>query len=93
MKQYPIKVPRKNYSGSKPNLIAKRNDYNRIAIELELAVNKMIEESPRNSLTITYSDVSDKTGYEIELIRDVLYGVDCGSNGLTVYKNNEVELP
>jgi hypothetical protein len=92
MKQYPIHVPRKQYRGSKTNLRIKNQEYNRIASELENVVNRIIEESDENLVHIGYHEVAHKTGYSVDVVREILFGVDCGHNRLTAFKRHETEL-
>jgi hypothetical protein len=89
MKQYPIHVPRKTYRGSKPNLQLAAQEYNRVASELEKVVNQLIENSDKNVVQVSYHEVAGKTGYSVDRIRKILFGVDGGHGGLTAFKHHE----
>ncbi len=86
MVQYPIQVALKSYKGSQPNLIRKNTEDNRIAAELEKVVNEMIKSSNENIVEVLYDKISFKTGHSTDKIRELLYAVDSGNNGLTAYK-------
>ena len=86
MKQYPIHVERKLYRGSKPNQRLKTQEYNAIAVQLEKIVNEIIEQSEDNEVQVSYHAVSMLSGYPVDTVRDVLFSVDGGHNGLTAFK-------
>jgi len=86
MVSYPINVPRKHYGGAKPRLRQKASDYNRLARELEDYLNQRIAASDAETQTYLYPSIGRDTGIPLEIVRQILFGVDCGHNGLTVYK-------
>jgi molybdopterin biosynthesis enzyme MoaB len=77
MVQYPIYVPRKSYKGSKQNLQMKNIQNNLIAAELEKVVNEIIKDSNENIVSVLYCEISSKTGYSIEEIRELLQWINC----------------
>lgn len=94
MVTYPISVPRKFYKGSKSNIRNKISEYNRIASELEDLINSKINSkiekykkdtsSQSDYYQILYYQIAAETNYDIDLITEILFGVDCGHNGFTV---------
>lgn len=80
--EYPINVGRDNYSGSDQKKIEKRVEYNSIALKLEHYINKQIEQGKRGRFL--YSDIARETGVDINLVRSILFSVDCGHNGFTI---------
>jgi hypothetical protein len=86
MVRYPVFVPRRHYRGSKDRLRRKITDYNRVAAELEAYLNRQIEASDEDTQVLFYEDIARATGVPLDMVRDILFGVDCGHNGLTVHK-------
>lgn len=87
MVTYPIRVPRDHYKGRNPRRLQKRSENNRIAQELENYLNRAIEKDDANMQKFIYGFIAVDTGYSEETVRNILFGVDCGHNGLTVIKN------
>ena len=87
MASYPVSVPRKHYRGSKVSLRRKAAEYNSVAQRLEEYVNRKVEEdSDSDCSRFMYGYIAADTGLSEETVRTVLFGVDCGHNGLTVWK-------
>lgn len=86
MVTYPVRVPRKNYRGSKLLIQLKTNERNRIAAELERYINQRIEEQEEGRKVYLYHEIAAATGYPLEIVRDILFGVDSGHHGFTVTK-------
>lgn len=89
MKVYPISVPRKDYRGGKAAVRAKVAAYNADAERLESHLNGRIRDDPSPIQTYIYGYIALELGMPLDRIRDILFGVDCGHNGLTVAKSVE----
>jgi hypothetical protein len=86
MKVFPIHVPRSLYRGSKQSLRQKAADYNRDAAHLEKYLNDRIQASPSPIQQYIYGSIAPDVGLPLERVREILFGVDSGHNGLTVAK-------
>jgi hypothetical protein len=87
MVRYPVRVPRDGYKGRDPKKRQKRSEKNRIAKELEDYLNRAIEKNDQNLQQYLYGYIAADTGFSEKIVRDILFGVDAGHNGLTVIKN------
>ena len=92
MVTYPVYVPRKMYRGFKPAIRLKTSEHNRIAGELERYVNERILEQKEETKVYLYYEIASATGYPLELVREILFGVDGGHNGFTARKPADVEI-
>lgn len=88
-KLFPIHVPRSSYRGSKQSLREKASDYNRDAERLERYLNDRIEADPSPIQQYIYGFIAPDVGLSLERVREILFGVDCGHNGLTVAKSDD----
>lgn len=86
MVQYPVRVPRKGYRGSKPSILAKVQEYNRVTQLLEDYINKRVSESEENIVQLLYGYIAHSLSQNESLVREILVGVDGGHNGLMVFK-------
>jgi hypothetical protein len=86
MVTYPVQVPRKSYRGSDQRRLLKVITHNRVAAELERYINGRIQSRAEETQTFLYYEIAAETGCPKDLVRDVLFGVDGGHNGLTVRK-------
>lgn len=93
MVRYPIRVPRKHYGGSKPNLRQKNYDENRLIQEIEAHINKVLSEKEDGIHVVFSHNIAFDMGLNPERVRKILYGVDCGSNGFTVIKGDVSNHP
>lgn len=93
MVNYPVHVPRKSYRGSKPAIRQKTSERNRIAAELESYINERIREQEEETKVYLYYRIASETGYPLEIVREILFGVDGGHNGFTVRKSADVDGP
>jgi hypothetical protein len=89
MKVFPIHVPRSPYRGSKQSLRQKAADYNRDAARLEKYLNDKIQADPSPIQQYIYGFIAPDVGLTLERVREILFGVDCGHNGLTVAKTDD----
>lgn len=85
---YPIHVPRKGYRGAKPKIRRKVAERNRLAQELEDYLNSQIAVSDESIQQYLYYEIARETRIPIEKVRDILFGVDGGYNGLTVTRHS-----
>lgn len=83
---YPVVVPRKHYAGRKANIQQKVAEQNGIASDIERYINEQIERQEEEIHVYMYYQIAQETGYDVKTVSDILFGVDCGSNGFTVRK-------
>jgi hypothetical protein len=88
MAKYPIHIPRRLYGGSKKDIRRKTDKYNQMVVQIEQHLNKRIEECHGEVQVIHYCDIAEEMGLPIQTVEDILFTVDCGSNGITVYKKS-----
>ncbi len=74
------------YRGAKAAIRRRTDEYNRIAAELERHINERIRSQEGETQTYLYYEIATETGYPLERVREILFGVDCGHNGFTVRK-------
>ena len=87
MVTYPISVRRKYYQGSSAKKQFEAQEHNRIAAVLEEHINKrMMENQATEFFTYTYGRIAADLGLDLELVRNILFSVDYGHNGLTIRK-------
>lgn len=86
MKTYPIRVPRVSYRGADRRKQAKTAETNRIAAELERHINALIEKQAYPICSYDYYEISSATGYDLETVRRLCFGIDGGHNGFTVIR-------
>jgi hypothetical protein len=86
MVQFPVRVPRRAYRGSKPSLLAKLQERNRIAQLCEDYINVQVGESRDNVVQLLYGVIAHVLCQDERFVREILVGVDGGHNGLTVLK-------
>ncbi len=89
MKVFPIHVPRKHYRGSKEAMRRRVSEYNQDAAKLEAYLNEQIQADPTPIQQYLYGFISPDVGLSVDRVREILFGVDCGHNGLTVAKSVE----
>ncbi len=86
MVTYPIRVSRTVYRGADPKKRAKASSLNRVAAEIEAYINGQLQKQERPVQVYDYWDIAEATGHSIELVRDLCYSIDGGSNGFTATK-------
>jgi hypothetical protein len=86
MVTYPVHVQKKTYRGKKDKLKQEASEYNRLAGELESYINKKVAESDEYELIIIYDSIAASLHLPLDLVREILYSVDGGDNGITVRK-------
>jgi hypothetical protein len=86
MVRYPISVPRDGYRGNAPRRKRKQQRRNEVAKEYEEYLNRKIAETPDETQMFSYASIARELNLFLEDVRDVLFAVDCGHNGLTVQK-------
>ncbi|HEX2207000.1 MAG TPA: hypothetical protein VHG93_04910 [Longimicrobium sp.] len=89
MKIYPISVPRKPYRGRNDSMRRKVAQYNDDAAVLEEYLNERIEADPAPVQEYLYGFIARDVGMSVARVTEILFGVDCGHNGLTVAKSAE----
>ena len=86
MTVYPVNVPRKHYRGTKSRLRQKARRYNEIAQICEDYLNRRIAERPEEVQQYTYAFMASDLNLTTAQVREVMFGVDAGHNGITVRK-------
>lgn len=84
MALYPIQVPRDPYRGRNPARLRKAERFDKLAERLERYINERVAQSKDESQIFSYGMIAIDLGIPEKDIENVLYGVDCGGNGLTV---------
>jgi hypothetical protein len=90
MPVYPIHVPRSRYRGSNPRLLCKAQRHNEIARMCEEYLNAKVAEQPEDGRVYIYGFMASDMGLTTEEVYGVMYAVDCGSNGITIWKSANV---
>ena len=87
MLTYPIRVQRRSYRGSDdPIRQAQIAELNRVAGILEDYVNKRIEERKEEHQKYVYSKIAADLGFEVELVRSILFSITHGDKYFIVHK-------
>ena len=87
MPTYPVYVPRKSYKGSdakKRQAVATQNE---LASRLERYINAQEASQAEPHQVLSYGSIAMETGIAFDLVRDILFSVDCGSGGITMFKS------
>ena len=84
-----LRISRETYRGSNSSLRAKAIEYNRTAALLENHVNEQFTGCPNNIQQFFYGSIAREMCLSEELVCEILFGVDCGHNGLTVFREHE----
>lgn len=84
MRTYPVIVPRRSYRGSKEPLRRITAEYNKDALTLERYLNRCIEANPSPIQQYFYEFIAPEVGFTAERVREILFAVGCGHNGLTI---------
>jgi hypothetical protein len=93
MVSFPISVPRDGYGGNDPRRRRKQQRHNEVARECEEYLNRKIAEDEAETQVYHYSSIARALNLFLEDVRNVLFAVDCGHNGLTVRKGSESPCP
>ena len=91
MPVYPIHVPRSRYRGNTPRRLRKAQRLNEIARTCEDYLNRKVAEQRENVHGYSYGFMASDLGLTAEEVRDVMFAVDCGHNGITIRKSANVE--
>ena len=87
MLAYPVRVQRRSYRGSDdPIKQAQIAGLNRVAGILEDYLNKQIEERKEEHQKYLYSRIAADLGFEVELVRSILFSVAGGNDGFIIHK-------
>lgn len=92
MTSYPIHVQRDHYRGRDPRRRERQRRHNEVAQICERYLNEKIATSPANVQTYLYYQVARDLRLPLEEVREVLFSVDGGHNGLTVRKDPGVPI-
>jgi hypothetical protein len=84
---YPITAKRSAYRGADPQKREKSRRTDAAAAEIEQHVNDRLSKVEPGTYSLLYYEIASATGYSEEQVRDALFSVDGGHNGLTVTKN------
>lgn len=89
MKIYPIHVHRSAYRGSNAAKRRRASEYDADAMRLERYLNLQIEADPSPIQQFIYGFIASRVGMSEGRVREILFRVDCGHNGLTVAKTEQ----
>lgn len=93
MVSFPISVSRDGYRGSDPRRRRKQKRHSEVAKDCEECLKRKIAENPSETQVYHYSSIAHDLNLFVEDVRNVLFAVDCGHNGLTVHKGSEPARP
>lgn len=89
MKTYPISTDRDHYRGSNPSKQRKAAEYNRIAARVEKYLNDDLSKKPEDAVYQYLSfHVARELGEDADIVQRVIFGIDCGHNGVTIVKGD-----
>ncbi|MBO9502584.1 hypothetical protein [Brevundimonas sp. A19_0] len=89
MRSYPIRVPRVSYRGADPRKKWKRDNANRVAGKIETYINDEMKQLPADSVHVFCSyEIASSIMEDSDMVQDLVFGIDAGSNGVTVYKGD-----
>ncbi len=81
---YPISVPLNPYRGNDELKKRKTHRHNQIARMCEEYLNSKIQQDNSEIQQYLYYSIASDLQLTVDEVRDVLFKVDCGYNGLTV---------
>ena len=88
MIQHPIRVPRNNYRGSDPKKRTKANEANLAAKKIEVAANALLLKQTEPIRSYIWMEISQASGCSYEVVKQLGYGIDCGSGGFTAIRHD-----
>lgn len=83
---YPVRVPRQTYAGRDSRRRQRVADHNRRCADLERYLNDRLAGEELGRVSYTYDEIARPVGLTTEEVSEALFPVDCGNNGLTVWK-------
>lgn len=88
MVTYPIHVHGSTYRGRDARKRQKAAEANRIAADLTRIINEMLLKQQEPIRAYDWMEISDASGYSLEVVREFGYSIDCGSNGFTAWRHD-----
>lgn len=89
MAVYPVSIRRDTYRGRNASRLRKAAEYNRVAAKVEAHINQTIAGWREDEINTFYSATIARTLREDDqLVHDIVFSIDCGSNGVTIRKGN-----
>lgn len=86
MVTYPVHVRRDNYRGANAKRQAKAAETNRYASRIEQAANRLIQAQREPIRPYHWMEISEESDVPYEIVRDLGFSIDCGSNGFTAIR-------
>ena len=83
---YPVHVRRDTYRGSNAKKQAKAAETNRYASRIEQAANRLIQAQQEAIRSYHWMEISEESDVPYEIVRDLGFSIDCGSNGFTAIR-------
>lgn len=83
---YPVRVPRKHYRGSKPEIRRKVAERNAIAARLEQHINTDFAASGESMREYIYELTAIELHLPADRVRDILCRLEASHNGMTVFR-------
>ena len=77
-----ISLKRKNYRGSDPKMRLRVSKYNEDTAMLEAHINQKIQNS--ETRRFIYAEIAHETGLKLKRVRDILFQINCGTNGFSI---------
>ena len=90
MKTCPVRVPRDLYGGRNDARRRKQATFNDAARTIEQYLNREMEVEPAGSAReFLTADLARRLHLDPDLADSVVFGIDCGHNGVTIHKGGE----
>lgn len=90
MKTYPVRVPRDQYRGANDARRRKQMTFNDAAQAIERYLNREMEAEPAGNIReFLTADLARTLHLDDELADRIVFGIDCGHNGVTIRKGGE----
>lgn len=89
MKQYPVYVSGSSYRGAAPKKRQKAQHESRVAARIQEYLNNEVAKWNDDSVgSILSYQVAAAIGEDSALVHRIMFGIDGGSNGVTIYKGD-----
>lgn len=86
MVEFPIHVSRDSYRGSNLRRREKANETNRLAARLEQYINERLKAQEASIQVYGFHEIADATNVPLEIVQELCFSIDGGSNGFTAIK-------
>ncbi|MGY8829216.1 MAG: hypothetical protein ACKVIS_06645 [Pseudomonadales bacterium] len=84
--QFYVQVGAITHRGSNAKKQAKAAETNRYASRIEQAANRLIQAQQEAIRSYHWMEISEESDVPYEIVRDLGFSIDCGSNGFTAIR-------